>query len=98
MATPPTPPTPPNSDPSAKFQSTPVFMAVINELNVNVDQLNKRQALIKEIENALTARYGCANRLITYFMRFGHARTLMHTSDIPHIETQIRRASCRERV
>lgn len=98
MATPPTPPTPPNSDPSAKFQSTPVFMAVINELNVNVDQLNKRQALIKEIENALTARYGCANRLITYFMRFGHARTLMHTSDIPHIETLLRSLSGAEQI
>lgn len=93
-----TPPTPRNSDPSAKTNGTPVYMAVINELNVNVDQLNKRQGLIREIENALTARYGHTNRLITYLMRFGHARTLMHTADIPHIETLLRSLSGAEQI
>jgi hypothetical protein len=74
-------------DASVKYQGTPVFMAVLNELNVNADQLLKRQNLIREIETALTARYGCANRMMTYILRFGHARTIMHTADIPHIET-----------
>jgi hypothetical protein len=88
MATPPSVPTPPTSgNPAAKVQGTPIFMAVLNELNVNVDQLQKRQKLISEIEEALTARHGCTNRMMSYVLRFGHARTLMHTSDIPHLET-----------
>ncbi len=62
-------------------------MAVLNELNVNSDQFEKRQKLIHEIETALTARYGSANRLLSYVLRFGHARTSMHTADIPHLET-----------
>lgn len=89
MATPPStpPPSTPPPDPSAKYEGTPVFMAVLNELNVNLDQLLKRQKLIVEIETALTSRYGSANRLMTYFLKFGHSRTSMHTSDIPHLET-----------
>jgi Serine dehydrogenase proteinase len=81
-----TPPTPPH-DSGAKYQGTPVFMAVLNELNINQDQLLKRQRLIGDIETALTARYGSANRLISYVLRFGHPRTSMHASDIPNIET-----------
>lgn len=79
--------TPPPSDPFAKVHGSPVFVSVINELNVNTDQLNKRRSLIDKIEKELTSRYGCPNKLITYFLRFGHARTLMHTTDIPQIET-----------
>jgi Serine dehydrogenase proteinase len=86
MATPPAPPALPG-DPAAKVQGTPIYMAVLNELNVNTDQFQKRQKLINEIETALTARYGNANRLMSYVLRFGHSRTLMHTSDIPHLET-----------
>ncbi len=77
---------PPASDPSAKLQ-TPAFMAVLNELNVNLDQLTKRQRLIGEIEQALSAKYNSHNRLMSYVMRFGHARTMMQTIDIPNIET-----------
>jgi Serine dehydrogenase proteinase len=66
MATPPVPPNVPTNDPAAKVQGTPIFMAVLNELNVNMDQFQKRQKLINEI---------------------GHSRTIMHTSDIPHLET-----------
>jgi len=87
MATPPAPPGAPPPDPSAKYQKTPIFMAVLNELNVNADQLVKRQKLINEIEMALTARYGSANRLMSYVLRFGHARTAMHPADIPSLET-----------
>ena len=87
MATPPTPPGAPPPDPSAKYQGTPVFMAVLNELNLNQDQHLKRQKLIVEIETALTARYGSSNRLMSYVLKFGHPRTSMHTSDIPHLET-----------
>lgn len=96
MATPPTPPVPP--DPSQKAQSSPVFVAVINELNVNIDQLNKRRLLIERIEADLTARYGCQNRLITYLLRFGHSRTLMHTGDIPHIESLLNSLSGAEQI
>lgn len=87
MATnPPALPTPPQ-DPAAKIQATPAFMAVINELNVNQDQLTKRQKLIADIEQTLSAKYNATNRLMSYVMRFGHSRTSMHTSDIPNIET-----------
>lgn len=89
MATAPPGPPPnalPKGDPN-KFQNTPIFMSVINELNVNSDQLQKRQNLIGDIEKALTARYGSANRLIAYVLRFGHSRTLMVTADVPHLET-----------
>jgi hypothetical protein len=85
MATVPGPPI----DPAQKIQTTPVFMEVINELNVNSDQLNKRQGLIEEIEDALSTKHGCQNRLLTYLLRFGHARTMMHTSDIPNIEAML---------
>ena len=84
MATNPPPAPPP--DPSAKLK-TPAFMAVINELNVNLDQLTKRQKLISEIEQALTAKYHSPNRLMAYVMRFGHSRTMMQTVDIPNIAT-----------
>jgi hypothetical protein len=94
MATPPTgaPPTPPASPDdaqksAAKTQSTPIYMAVLNELNLNADQFAKRTNLINEIETALTARYGARNRLIAYILRFGHARTSMHTADIVNLET-----------
>lgn len=91
MATnpPPTPPAPavPPQDPTAKIKTTPAFMEVINELNVNQDQLTKRQKIIADIEQSLTAKYNCPNRLMTYLMRFGHSRTSMHNSDIPNIET-----------
>ena len=84
---PPAPPKPPSSgNPVAKVQGTPIYMDVLNELNVNSDQFQKRQKLINEIEAALTARYGSANRLMSYVLRFGHARTLMLTADIPNLE------------
>ncbi len=85
------PPGPPSSlpptDPKSKYQGTPIYMAVLNELNVNLDQLQKRQKLIVEIEQALTARFGSANHLMSYVFRFGHAKTQMHIADIPNIET-----------
>jgi len=87
MATPPAPPGAPPPDPSAKYQKTPIFLGVLNELNVNTDQFIKRQKLMNEIETALTARYGSANRLMSYVLRFGHARTAMHPADIPSLET-----------
>jgi hypothetical protein len=93
MATPPTPP-----DPSAKYQTTPIFMAVLNELNINADQLQRRQKLIVEIEAALTARYGSANRLMSYVLRFGHARTSMHTTDIPNLEAVLNSISGAEQI
>ena len=61
-------------------------MAMLNELNVNLDQLAKRWELIGKIERALTERHGAANRLMSYVMRFGHPRTGMHASDVPSIE------------
>ena len=90
------PSTPP--DPNAKLHQTPVYMAVLNELNINNDQVQKRQQLIKQIEAALSARYGSANRLITYVLRFGHARTLMNTADIPHIKTLLDSISSAEQI
>jgi ClpP class serine protease len=73
-------------------------MAVLNELNLNSDQLQKRQKLIGDIEAALTARYGSVNRLMSYVLRFGHARTSMHTGDIPNIETVLNSVSGAEQI
>lgn len=88
----------PPSDPSSKYQDTPVFMAVLNELNINQDQLLKRQSLLGEIETALTARYGSSNRVMSYVLRFGHARTSMNTGDIPNLETVLNSISGAEQL
>ncbi len=79
--------TTPSPDPSAKFSQLPVFMGIINELNVNQDQLQKRQKLIAQIEELLSSRYGAANRMMTYLFRFGHARASMVSNDIPSFES-----------
>lgn len=88
------PPAEPMGDVGAvrdKIQTTPIYTQVLNELNVNVniDQLRKRQQLITEVEEALTAKFGCPNRLVTYVLRFGHARTLMSTEDVPSLEAAL---------
>lgn len=62
---------PPAQGPPAKLQ-TPAFMAVLNELNVSLDQLTKRRRLIGEIEQTLNAKYNSNNRLMSYIMRVGH--------------------------
>lgn len=82
---------PPNiaPEPSSKYQNTPVFMTVLSELNVNLDQLARRQKLVAEIEAALDSRYGKGNRVVSYISRFGHSRTMMQTQDIPHLETAL---------
>ena len=85
MAAPPSPP--PTDDPNVKYVNTPIYTTVLNELNVNADQFAKRTKLINEIEASLTARYGARNRLVAYILRFGHARTSMHTADIVNLET-----------
>jgi hypothetical protein len=85
-STPPTPPTTPALPPAAKVTQSPTYIAVINELNVNSDQLLKRQNLMREIELALTARYGVSNRLMSYFVRFDHRRAMMGSADIASLE------------
>jgi hypothetical protein len=94
MATPPIP----SGDPAQKINVTPVYLSVINELNLNSDQVNKRAALIRRIEESLSTRYGSPNRLITYMLRFGHARTIMHTSDIPSLEAILNSLSGAEQI
>jgi hypothetical protein len=64
-----------------------MFLGVINELNVNQDQLQKRNRLIAEIEDLLGTRYGAKNRLMSYVFRFGHARASMTSNDIPSFES-----------
>jgi ClpP class serine protease len=73
-------------------------MAVITELNVNQDQLTKRQKLIAEIEQSLSAKYKSANRLMSYVMRFGHPRTSMQTADIQHIEAVLQSLAGAEQI
>ena len=88
----------PPADPLTKIQSMPIYMAVLNELNVNQDQFQKRQKLINQIEQVLTARYGVVNRLVSYILRFGHAKTLMHTADIPSLETVLNSVTGAEQI
>jgi hypothetical protein len=92
------PPLPPTPDPAAKFNTSPTYMAMITELNVNLDQLAKRFQLIANIEQILSAKYNAPNRLMSYVMRFGHARTSMHTSDIPNIEALLKSITGAEQI
>jgi Serine dehydrogenase proteinase len=94
---PPSPP-PPLSSPDAKYNQTPVFINAINELNTNADQLQKRQGLMKRIEEMLGARYGAPNRVMSYMFRFGHARALMTSNDIPSFETILNSISGAEQI
>lgn len=87
MVTPPaTPPTPPIS-PVAKVQQTPAFLNIVAELDVNRDQLLKRQKIIRDIETELSTRHNASNKMISYMVRFGHARALMNLADIAPLET-----------
>src|SRR5260221_1183976 len=88
-------PAPPQQE---KVNTSPIFMGIINELNVNQDQLQKRQALIAEIEKQLSARYGTVNRLISYVLRFNHARTSMGSADIPSFEAILNSVTSAEQI
>ncbi len=83
---PPKKPPAPAAEPSTKYTNTPTFLGILTELDVNKDQVQKRQALIRKIELQLTERYGAENRLISYVFRFGHSRATVNTADIPSIE------------
>jgi hypothetical protein len=96
-AVPATPATPP-VDPATKFNQTPVFMGILNELNYNQDQFQKRQQLALKIEEALTSRYGARNRLMSYVVRFGHPRAGMSSADIPSWETILNSISGAEQI
>jgi len=85
-------------DPATKFQQTPMFMGILNELNVNQDQLLRRQALITEIEKELTSRYGAANRMMSYVIRFGHPRSSMSSNDISSFESVLNSISGAEQI
>jgi hypothetical protein len=69
-------------DPLEKIKSTHLFASIINELNVNQDQLLKRQVIIGKIEKELSSRYNAPNRMISYIIRFGHPKAMIHSSDI----------------
>ncbi len=94
----PPPPGNPPPDLSAKYSQTPVFLSTLNELNTNVDQLLKRQRLMTQIEEVLTARYGATNRIMSYVFRFGHSRASMDSNDIPSFETILNSVSEAEQI
>jgi ClpP class serine protease len=77
----------PPTDPGAKYSQTPVFISAINELNTNTDQLQKRQKLLIQIEDVLSARYRVPNKIMSYIARFNHPRAAMTSNDIPSFET-----------
>jgi len=70
----------------AKVQHSPVFAGVINELNLIQDQLIKRQALMRKIEDALSERYNAPNKLISYIFRFDHPKSMITSADIAPLE------------
>jgi hypothetical protein len=98
QAGPPLPPTNPPVDPSAKYSQSPVFTNIINELNQHQDQLQKRQAIIRQIEELLTTRYGAANRVVSYIFRFGHPRSSMSSSDIAALSDALKSAEGAEQI
>jgi hypothetical protein len=75
-------PPPPEVDPAAKIRHLPIFGRIVTELDVNRDQLAKRQKLIGEIESELSLRFKKPNRMVVYMMRFGHSKSMIHTTDI----------------
>jgi DNA-dependent RNA polymerase auxiliary subunit epsilon len=94
MGNPPQPPL----DPSTKVSTDPVFVRIIGELNVNQDQLQKRQKLLREIEAQLSDRYGAQNRVLSYMFRFDHSQAIMHSSDIPSLEAILNSTSGTEQL
>jgi ATP-dependent protease ClpP protease subunit len=85
-------------DQSAKASQSPVYLSIINELNQHQDQLQKRQALIKQIEELLTTRYAASNRLISYIFRFGHPRSSMASNDIASFADVLKSVSGAEQI
>jgi hypothetical protein len=93
MATPPAPAPAQSPNPLAKAQQTPAFLSIVTELDINRDQLTKRQNLILEIENALSTRCNAANKLIAYTFRFGHPRASINSADVAALETVLKSVS-----
>jgi len=93
MATSPAPASAQQPDPLAKAQQTPAFLSIVTELDINRDQLNKRQALIRDIENTLSTRYNTTNKLIVYTFRFGHPRAAINSADVAPLETILKSVS-----
>jgi hypothetical protein len=77
---------PPAPDPTIKYAGTPTFTAILNETNTNLDQLQRRQKLLKEIDDLFSRKYGAKNRTMTYLLRFGHPRAMMNSGDIAAFE------------
>jgi Serine dehydrogenase proteinase len=99
VPTPPSTPAPKEpASPEVKFNQSPLFVDILNELNANVVQLQKRQTLITAIEEALSTRYGAQNRMISYVFRFGHPRAAMESVDIPSFETILNSVSGAEQI
>jgi len=69
-----------------KVQQSPVFAGIINELNLNQDQLQKRQGLMLRIEDLLSKRFKARNRLISYIMRFDHPKSMVSSADVAALE------------
>jgi hypothetical protein len=76
----------------------PVFISAINELNTNADQLQKRQKLLIQIEDMLTARFGSPNKVMSYVVRFSHSRSGMSSNDIPSFETVLNSVTSAEQI
>jgi regulator of sigma D len=73
-------------DPIAKVQQTPAFLNIVSELDINKDQLIKRQKIIRDIETELSTRHNASNKMISYVVRFGHPRALMTSADIARLK------------
>lgn len=78
---------------ATKVAQSPMLAPILKELNVNEDQLIKRQRIIKDIENELTKRHKVPNRMISYVFRFGHPKSMIHSDDITALETVLKSIS-----
>lgn len=72
-----------------KVQSAPLLARVMNELNVNQDQLSKRQETIKNLEKKLSERYKAENKVVSYIIKFGHPKAMIHSSDVPALDATL---------
>jgi ATP-dependent protease ClpP protease subunit len=63
-----------------------------------VDQLQKRQQLITDIETILSNRYGAQNKLISYIVQFNSPKAGMSVGDLPSWEAILASVSGAEQI
>jgi len=70
-----------------KIKHEGVFAGIVGEVQINENQLRRRQALILRIEEALTKKYKAENKLISYVIRFDHRKAMISSADVNALDS-----------